>query len=120
MKSSISRIAVVFLVTFLSVNTLFADTKSKTVQFPEDMKVNGTLVRKGTYEVKFDDKSGELSIMKNKKVIARASATLAKRDRSARQFVLRSSGSGDDLQLTGVTFMGSDHDVIISGTQASK
>jgi hypothetical protein len=120
MKSFLSRIAMALLITSLASVSVFAKTSKKTVTFETDMKVNGTLVNKGVYELKFDDKTGELSIAKDSKVIARATAGVEKRDRRARQFFLRSAGTGDDLQLTGVTFAGADHDVVISGTQASR
>jgi hypothetical protein len=120
MKSTFSRITVLLLVALLSSSTLFAKSKKETVKFPTDLKVNGTLVSKGTYEVKFDEQSGELSIIKNNKVIAHATASVAKRENKARQFELRSFGSGDDMQLTGITFAGSSQDLNISGVQASR
>jgi hypothetical protein len=120
MKTTFSRIAVVLLVTLLTGGTLFAKTQKETVKFPTDIKVNGTLVTKGTYEVKFDEQTNELSIIKDKKVIARATASLEKRDSKSRKFVLRSSGSGDDTQLTGITFAGADNNILISGVQASR
>jgi hypothetical protein len=120
MKSFFSRIAMALLITSLASVSVFTRTNKKTVTFPTDIKVNGTLVNKGVYELKFDDKSGELSIAKDSKVIARATAAVEKRERRARQFFLRSSGTGAETQLTGVTFAGADHDVVISGTQASR
>ena len=120
MKSSVSRITCVLLVALLSSSALFAKSKTETVKFPTDIKVNGTLVSKGTYEVKFDEQTSELSIIKDKKVIARAAATVEKRDNKARKFVLRSSGSGANTQLTGITFAGADHDLVLSGVQASR
>lgn len=120
MKSSISRITVVLLVALLSSSALFAKSKKETVKFPTDIKVNGTLVSKGTYEVKFDEQTSELSIIKNNKVIARATATVEKREDKARKFALRSSGSGGDTQLTGITFAGAEQNLILSGVQASR
>lgn len=120
MKSSISRIAVVLLVALLSSSALFAKSKKETVKFPTDIKVNGTLVSKGTYEVKFDEQTSELSIIKENKVIARATATVEQRESKARKFVLRSSGTGSDTQLVGLTFAGATQDLVISGVQASR
>jgi hypothetical protein len=108
------------LIASLASVAVFAKAKKETVTFPTNIKVNGTLVNKGVYDVKFDDKTGELSIVKNNKVIARASASAAKRERKARGFGFKSTGSGDELQLTAVTFAGADHDLVISGSQASR
>jgi hypothetical protein len=120
MKSLLNRIAIAFLITSLAGISVFAKGKKETVSFPTNMKVNGTVVTKGVYDLKFDDKTGELSIVKDNKVIARATASVEKREAKARKFVLRSAGTGDDIQLTGVTFAGADHDLVISGSQASR
>jgi len=120
MKSSITRIAVVALVATLGCVSAFAKSKQKTVEFPKDIKVNGTTINKGTYAIKFDEETNELSIVDGKKVLARAAATLAKRDRKASRFMLHSTGSGNELQLTGITFAGADQDVVVSGSQASR
>ncbi len=120
MKSFLHSIAIALLITSLATITAFAKTNKKTVSFDTAMKLNGTLVNKGVYDLQFDDKTGELSIIKDHKVIAKATASAEKRDKKARQFYLRSAGAGADLQLTGVTFAGADHDVVVSGTQASR
>jgi len=86
------------------------------VTFENDIKVNGTLVKKGTYDVKFDDQTGQLSIAKNGKTVAEAKTRLETREKKANDFQLRSTASGDERELTGVTFGGSDKDVVISNT----
>ena len=73
----------------------------------------------GTYDVKFDDQSGQLSIAKNGKVIAQAMARFEQRAKKANDFQLRSVTSGDETQLTGVTFGGSDKDIVITNSGAS-
>ena len=120
MKSFLNRIAMALLITSLATVTVFPKSKKATVSFPTNLKVNGTVVSKGVYDLKFDDKTGELTIAKDNKVIARATASLEKRESRARKFVLRSAGSGDDTQLTGITFSGADHDVVINSTQATR
>jgi hypothetical protein len=90
-------------------------THKHRVTFDNDIKVNGTLLKKGTYDVKFNDQTGQLSIAQNGKVVAQAMARLESRTKKANDFQLRSSGAGDDVQLIGVTFGGSDKDVVISG-----
>ncbi len=114
MKSFLNHIAIALLITSLAGITAFAKTKKQTVTLDSAMKLNGTVVNKGTYELKFDDASGELSLVKGDKVVAKATASSEKRDTKARRFALRSTGSGNDLQLIGVTFEGADHDIMIS------
>lgn len=120
MKTLLNRIALAILITSLASVAVFAKAKKETLTLTAPIKVNGTLVNKGVYDLKFDDKTGELSIEKNNKVIARAATSVAKRDQKANKFELRLSGSKDDRQLTGVTFAGTDQDIVISGTQASR
>ena len=120
MKSLLNRIAIALLVASLSSVIVFAKAMKERVTFPTNIKVNGTVVSKGVYDVKFDDKTGELSIVKDSKVIARATTSVGKRDKKAREFAFRSSGSGDDAQLISVTFAGADHDLVIGGSQASR
>ena len=120
MKSFLNQIAIGLLITSLAGVAAFAKTNKQKVTLDTAMKINGTVVNKGTYDLKFDDATGELSIIKGNKVLARATASAEKRDSKARRFALRSSGSGDELVLTGVTFEGADHDLKLGGTQASR
>jgi len=97
----------------------FAKVQKQKVTFDSDIKVNGTLVKKGTYDVKFDDETGQLSIAKNGKTVVHTMAKLEARENKANDFQLRSTMNGDETQLTGVTFGGSDKNVVITGGGAS-
>jgi len=119
MKSILNRIVLVLVVGALTCVAAFAKVHKHDLTFENDTKVNGTLVKKGTYQVKFDDKTGQLSIVKNGKVVAQAMTKLEQREKKAGDFQVRSMGSGDDSQLVGVTFGGSDKDVVISGNAGS-
>lgn len=119
MKSIVNRMVVILMVAALTSVAAFAKVQKHTVTFDTDMKVNNTLVKKGTYEVKFDDETGQLSIVKNGKTVAQAMTRIETRTKKADDFVLRSQGNGDEKQLIGVTFGGSDKDVLISNTGTS-
>jgi hypothetical protein len=121
MNSIVSRFVVVLVVGALSSVVALAKVHKEKVSFVSDIKINNTLVKKGTYEIKFDDQTGQLSISKNGKVVAQAMGRLESREKKASDFQLRSTGSGDSSQLVGVTFGGQDKDVIISnnGAQSS-
>ena len=120
MKSILNRIAVVLVVGALSSVVALAKVHKHKITFSSDIKVNSTLVKKGTYDVKFDDETGQFTIQKSGKVIAQSMAKLEQRDKKAGDFRVRSAGSGDDTQLLGVQFGGSDKEVVItsSGTQS--
>ena len=119
MKSIVNRIVVVVMVGALTSVAAFAKTHKHVVTFENDIKVNGTLVKKGTYEVKFDDESGQLSINKNGKTVAQTMAKVEDRAKKANGFQLRSAGSGEEAELIGLTFSGSDKDVVITNGGAT-
>ena len=119
MKSILNRIAIALLVTSLASVAAFAKTKTETIKFRTNIKVNGTLVNKGVYDLKFDDQTNEVAIVKNNKVIARAPVTVEKREHKSRDFSFKWVGEGNDAELIGVTFAGADHDVVVRSSQAS-
>ena len=119
MKSIVNRMLVVLVIGALTCVVAFAKVQKHRVTFESDMKVNGTLVKKGTYDVKFDDETGQLSIEKNGKTVAQAMTRLENRDKKASDFQLRSSVNGDETHLIGVTFGGSDKDVVITNSGAT-
>ena len=116
MKSIVSKMMAVLMVGALTSVVAFAKVHKQKVTFTTDMKVNGTLVKKGTYDLKFDDESGKLSIEKNGKTVAQAAAKLETREKKANDFQMRSTGTGEDTTLTGVTFGGSDKNVVITSS----
>jgi hypothetical protein len=127
MKRFMNAILVALAITALASISAIAGDKAKVekkvVTFTEDIMVNGTLVKKGDYEIKFDDTTGELSVIKNGKVKAKTSAHYEARSDKARSTALRTVDAGGNVELKGVTFGGSDQDVIVgargsvSGTQ---
>ena len=114
MKSIVSRMVAILMVGALTGVVAFAKVHKQRVTFENDIKVNGTLVKKGNYEVKFDDETGQLTIAKNGKTVVQAMAKVEAREKKANDFQLRSTVNGDETQLTGVTFGGSDKDVVIT------
>ena len=119
MKSMVSRMVAILMVGALTGVVAFAKVHKQKVTFESDIKVNGTLVKKGTYDVKFDDESGQLSIEKSGKVVAQAMAKLEAREKKANDFQLRSTVNGDETNLTGITFGGSDKNIVITSSGAS-
>lgn len=117
MKRFMKVVFLTLLISSLAAITAMAGDKGKvekkTVMFTEDIMVNGTLVKAGEYEIKFDEASGELSIIKNGKVKAKTSAHYEARTAKAKTTELRTVESGGNVELKGVTFGGSDQDVIV-------
>jgi len=119
MKSIVNRMLVVMLVGALTSVAAFAKVRKQRVTFDNDIKVNGTLVKKGSYDLKFDDETGQLSIVKNGKTVAQAMARMEDRQKKAGDFQLRSEVNGGETQLIGVTFGGSDKNVVITNSGAT-
>jgi hypothetical protein len=119
MKSMVTRIVLVLVVGALTSVAAFAKVQKHKVTFENDTKVGGTVVKKGTYDLKFDDQTGQVSILKNGKAVAEAMAKVEPREKKAGDFQLRSTTAGDVAQLVGVTFEGSTSDVVISNNGAS-
>jgi hypothetical protein len=61
-----------------------AETISKEVRFNRPVTVNGTTVKAGIYKVSFDDQTGELSIFKGKKLVAKGPARLEKLEKETK------------------------------------
>ena len=119
MKSIASKIGAVVMVGALTSVVAFAKVHKEKVTFDSDIKVNGTVVKKGTYDLKFDDESGQLSITKNGKVVAQAMAKAEQREKKASDFQLRSTSDNGETNLIGVTFNGSDKNVVITSSGSS-
>ena len=119
MKSIVNRMVAVLMVGALTGVVALAKVHKQKVTFGNDVKVNGTLVKKGNYEVRFDDETGQLTIAKNGKTVVQAMAKVESREKKANDFQLRSTVNGDETNLTGVTFNGSDKDIVITSGGAS-
>ena len=100
--------------------TAFGNTRKSDIALSADTKVNGIVVKKGNYQVVFDDQSGELSIFKGAKLVAKTSAKLEKRDQKARGTEVQTILDGMDQKLVSVSFRGSYDNVVVAqaGMQA--
>src|SRR6266404_71375 len=80
MKSIVNRVMVALLLVTLASVAAFAKGKRIQVSVLTDTKVNGTLVKHGTYDVVFDEQTGELSIVKGSKIVATTTTRLEQRE----------------------------------------
>ena len=122
MKRFMNGIFAALLVVTLASITAFADkgkTEKKMVTFPEDITVNGTLIKAGDYEVKFDEATNTLSILKDGKVKATAPAHMEARTDKAKDTALRTREVSGGTELVGVSFHGSMQDVVVGSGGAA-
>ena len=112
--------AVLIVGALASISALAAGDKGKVdkkmITFTDEVMVNGTLVKPGDYEVKFDEGTNELSILKNGKVVAKTPAHVEARSEKAKNTALRTMDKGGNPELIGVTFGGSDRDVVVGAS----
>jgi hypothetical protein len=74
MKKMIARTVITLaLFTLAGASALAGDQRDR-IKFDEDVRLGGATVEAGSYDVKFDKESGELSLVKGGKVVAKAKA----------------------------------------------
>jgi hypothetical protein len=96
-----------------------AKVKTETVTFSQDTMVNGTLVKAGEYQVKFNEQTSELAILKGGKVKAKTTAQLQPRSAKAKNTAVRILDKGGVAELIAVTFGGSNQDVVVGASSGA-
>ncbi len=90
--------------------------RTENVTFASDTMVNGTLVKAGDYQMKFNEQTGELSILKDGKVKAKTTAQLHERSDKSKNTSVRTMSKGSVAELVGFSFGGSKQDVVVSAS----
>ena len=93
--------------------------KTETVTFTSDVMVNGTLVKAGEYQVRFNEQTGELAILKGGKVKAKTTAQLQARSEKAKSTAVRTLDKGGVAELIGVSFGGSKQDLVVGASSGA-
>ena len=109
-----SLVVLTLLVVAMTGVAALGKSKRQTVTFPSNVKVNGTLIKQGTYDLKFDEETNELSVLKNGKILVKTTARVEKRDGRGKGVEIRTMGSGDDTQLIAVAFGGSSDKFVVN------
>jgi hypothetical protein len=115
MSKLVSRAAVLLVMCAIISVPASAETITREVTFARAVTINGTLVKAGTYKAAFDDQTGELTITKGKKIVAKAPARLEKVAKDTKS--VYSTRSGSDLLLS-VTLKGGNLAVIENGGES--
>jgi hypothetical protein len=114
-----STLAALMICAFASI-AVFAAAKDKvkteSVTFVSDVMVNGTLVKAGEYQVKFNEETGELAIVKDGKVKAKTTAHLQSRSEKAKNTSFRTVDKGSIAELIAVTFGGSNQEMVVGAS----
>ena len=119
MRNTLTRLVIALVVSVMTGVVTFAVDKSGQVTFNKDIKVNGTTVKKGTYDVKFDNVTSELTISDKQEVVVRTRAKLAKvSSKSSRTDVVWMK-KGSDRSLHSITLSGDDEGIIVASDAGS-
>jgi hypothetical protein len=114
MKSIVTKVMILGLLVSMAGTAALAKARKSNVTLAVDTKVNGTLVKKGMYDVVFDDESGELSIFKGAKLIVKTQARVEKREQKARTNELYTVKEGMEQKLVGISFGGTRENVLVT------
>jgi hypothetical protein len=94
-------------------------TKRELVTFDSDITVNGTVVKAGTYDLRFDEQTGSLEILKGSKVVATTATHVEKRDKKARGTEIHTISNGNVDQLVSVAFSGKEENIVVGPSSQS-
>jgi hypothetical protein len=114
MKFIASRILIALVVLTMTASIAFAKTDRANITLSEDTHIGSTVLKNGDYYVKFDDKTNELSFIRNGKEVLKVPARIEKRENKAKSTELHILTSGSELTFVGIAFGGSDQNVIVS------
>jgi hypothetical protein len=113
MKKFFARAVAAAIVCTLTGAVALADGKSSKIKVSEDFQLNGTSVKKGTYEVSFDEQTGELSLKRDRKVVAKAKARAEQTGTKSRNTTFTIGDENGGRVLRSVTFSGDKQTVIV-------
>lgn len=114
MKKFLNRVAFALIACVLaSAVAVASEVKTTEVTLPQDVMVNGTLLKQGTYKMKFDDQTGELLFIKNKTTVAKTAARMEQRQRKASSLEFGLDPQGEGKALRSITFAGGKQKLVI-------
>lgn len=103
----------------LSVGTASAKVKTRKLTFGSDFWLGETLVKKGTYNVSYDDEKSEVTIADKQATVARASVHIEARAVGASIWDVTLTPKGDGLALTRLAFPGDRQALVVGEASAS-
>ena len=90
--------------------------KKESVTLATNVTINGTQVKAGDYDLRFNEQTGDLEILKGKKVVAKTTARLEQRaDGKAHE--TRITMNND--QLVSIVCSGEDHKIVIGQSSSA-
>lgn len=115
MKKLMLSLMAVAMLGLVSVSAVAQDKNLKErITFSKTTWVNGTSVDAGSYLVRYDAKTGDMTISNGKEVIVTAKATIQMHDKSANSDTLLTATTPAGMKLTGIRFGGQREEIKIT------
>jgi len=92
----------------------FAEGKTKKIVFSKAVVVNGVAVKAGEYKLEFDSEKGELSLLKEGKIVAKATARAETTPIKAKATLIETIQTDNGALLTSITFRGEDQRIVVA------
>jgi hypothetical protein len=121
MKKTVSNLAVISALLLLGVTTSLADgNKLKdSISIPHETVVNGTKLKPGTYEIRFDADANEVSVLKGGQVIVTAKASVKEGEKAVRRTETYYSTTDKGVTLTKLVFKGDERAILLNHSNGS-
>ncbi|HEY6121083.1 MAG TPA: hypothetical protein VIV66_14075 [Pyrinomonadaceae bacterium] len=117
MNSFLKRSMLVFALLAVSSLAVSASQTAKmrkvNVSIPDKVTVNGTVLKPGDYRFNFDEQSGQLTITRDGKQVAKTAARLEKRSDKARQTAITTTANGGTNELVSIAVSGEDENIVV-------
>jgi len=119
LKSTLTALMICALASIAAFAAAKDKVKTETVTFTSDVMVNGTLLKAGDYQVRFNAQTGEFAILKDGKVKAKTTAQLQSRSDKAKNTAVRTLSKDGVAELIGFSFGGSNQDVVVGASSGA-
>jgi hypothetical protein len=97
-----------------------AKSKFHTISFDQNTMVDGTLVKKGEYQARFNEQTGEFVIANGKHTVLTTKAREQMLDKKAPETTYDLKAEGNDSVLTKVTFGGEHYSLMFGDNQSAE
>ncbi|MDT7780755.1 MAG: hypothetical protein QOC99_3267, partial [Acidobacteriota bacterium] len=104
----------------LSVGAASAKVKTRMLTFGTDFWVGDTLVKRGTYKVTYDEKTGEVSLSdRQKNTLAKATAKVEQRESAKAGWDVVLAPKGGGVALVSLSFPGDRQNLVLGDSTAA-
>jgi hypothetical protein len=119
MKKVFNLAMMLVVITLFSNGLAYAGGKGKKVEISQDVVVNGVEVKKGKYQITFDEEKNEMGIWQGDKLIAKSNARKGlRKDKALSTQILTSKGSKNNL-LRGIIMEGQQETILLNNNSGT-